>query len=252
MDLQIKDTAQGDTVYYTGSLDHTHILLIVGRDNFGKDELFIQSLITSLRHENWTIVYFEYKWMRTEKILNEKTKKILSHFEKYPRIKRVLGWIAKSVVLLQYPNRYDYFLPDFLNINKSVSKRASRLRKFVRSFKDNQNINIISRSAGSRVSSLIENEPAIKRIVCISYPFKHPKKSDERNRVSHLKNITKPFLIIQGSNDEYGGAEVVNKYKLSPSISFRFFDTTHDFKVTKEEQEKLFLEIKQFILSQIN
>jgi predicted alpha/beta-hydrolase family hydrolase len=117
----------------------------------------------------------------------------------------------------------------------------------MRSFSKDQNIFIISRSSGGRVASLIEDEPIIKKIICLSYPFKHPEKDEEPLRTKHLEYIQKPLLIIQGYKDAYGGKEVLEKYRLSPSISLSFLDTDHEFRLSESEWKDTVKKIKEFI-----
>ncbi len=37
------------------------------------------------------------------------------------------------------------------------------------------------------------------------------------------------MLIVQGTKDEYGGLEIKEKYKFSPSIELMFVEGNHDF-----------------------
>ena len=43
------------------------------------------------------------------------------------------------------------------------------------------------------------------------------------------RRSTTPTLIIQGIRDVYGGIEVLEDYRLSPSVSLEFFDGGHEF-----------------------
>lgn len=87
----------------------------------------------------------------------------------------------------------------------------------------------MSHSAGGIIASTLADDSNIFGIICFGYPFKHPDKGEERYRTKFLKDIKKPFLVIQGTKDEYGGADVQNRYKLSPYIEFEFVEATHEY-----------------------
>lgn len=92
---------------------------------------------------------------------------------------------------------------------------------------------------------MIADELQIKQLICLGYPFKHPEKKEEPGRYQHLKDLKTPFLIIQGTKDEYGGLGVTEKYELSPTIELFFVDTNHEFNISPEEWEKVQKKISQ-------
>jgi predicted alpha/beta-hydrolase family hydrolase len=80
--------------------------------------------------------------------------------------------------------------------------------------------------------TLFASKRAVTAVICVAYPFKHPKHAVEPERFAHLATIATPTLIIQGIRDPYGGVEVAENYHLSPSISLEFFEGHHEFVVS--------------------
>ena len=90
---------------------------------------------------------------------------------------------------------------------------------------------------GGRVSSLIADEMfaagQIAGIICLGYPF-HPQGKPENLRTAHLKDLSAPALICQGTRDPLGTAEDVAGYDLSDQIEIDWLeDGDHGFKPRK-------------------
>lgn len=99
---------------------------------------------------------------------------------------------------------------------------------------------VIGRSSGARVASLFAASGApVSALICLGYPFRHPKRPDEPERYSHLARIATPTLILQGVSDPYGGLDIVQRYKLSAAVTVRFFDCSHDFSVPADEWDRI-------------
>lgn len=71
-------------------------------------------------------------------------------------------------------------------------------------------------------------------VVCLGYPF-HPPGRPEKTRVEHLKDITTPVLIVQGTRDRLGTREDVDGYDLSPALRLLWLeDGDHDLTPRKK------------------
>ncbi len=215
-------------------------ILIIRRDNWQKDIALYRSLLKYFKKQKHTIIFdgpvggsiyysktleWTYKWLPDSM---QKINKKIIHF------------------------LYALFFPDsFFNVynkkNDSIESRCLALKKAILKLGTNKEIVIFSRSSGGRIASLIADELSIKKIICLGYPFKHPEKEIEPDRFLHLRNLKTPFLIIQGTNDEYGGKEIQEKYSFSPTIELFFVDTNHDFKVSGEDWKKVLSKISGFI-----
>jgi predicted alpha/beta-hydrolase family hydrolase len=65
----------------------------------------------------------------------------------------------------------------------------------------------------------------------------------------HLKHVRTPFLIIQGTRDEYGGSEIAGKYPLSPHTQLEWVDADHDFLIPDAEWARVLERIHEFFFA---
>lgn len=73
------------------------------------------------------------------------------------------------------------------------------------------------KSLGGRIAARIATKSQARGLVCLGYPF-HPRGEPKRLHIEHLKEITIPTLILQGSRDPFGRREQVMKCPLSPQV----------------------------------
>lgn len=99
------------------------------------------------------------------------------------------------------------------------------------------------KSMGGRMSSLLLAENDLREksgylpilgSACMGFPFHAPKK-DPKDRLDHLKDLTQPLLIVQGTRDALGTKEEVEGYikegRLNSSIKLNWLeDGNHDLK----------------------
>lgn len=93
------------------------------------------------------------------------------------------------------------------------------------------------KSLGGRVSSMVAErlfaEGQIAGLVCLGYPF-HPPGQPEKLRTAHLKELSVPTLICQGTRDPFGTEVEVASYGLSGAIVLHWLaDGDHDFRPRK-------------------
>lgn len=98
----------------------------------------------------------------------------------------------------------------------------------------NSGLFIGGKSMGGRVASMIADSLWEKRtiagLVCVGYPF-HPPGKPDALRTAHLKLMTCPALIVQGTRDPFGGMDEVSTYGLSAAIDVAWIENgDHDFK----------------------
>ena len=90
------------------------------------------------------------------------------------------------------------------------------------------------KSMGGRIATMIADEVPVAGVVCLGYPF-HPPGKPERLRTAHLRTMTTPTLIVQGTRDRFGTEEEVATYSLSPSVELAWMqDGDHSFKPRKK------------------
>ena len=159
---------------------------------------------------------------------------------------KIIKKIMRLFFLLKNPSRWLYLIN---HAPQSVLKQSKNLKKFIQKQK-HKNIIILAHSAGGIVSSSIYDHPAIKKIICFGYPFKHPDNTEEPYRTSHLQHINKPMLVIQGRDDPYGSEDAPSRYSLSPSVRFKFIEGNHDYdNLTLEDYADVLREVRAFVVS---
>lgn len=79
---------------------------------------------------------------------------------------------------------------------------------------------LIGRSSGAITATLTASlgAPAIRGVVALGYPFRHPERDEEPARTAHLAGLQVPLLILQGARDAYGNAAAATRYPLSAAI----------------------------------
>lgn len=99
------------------------------------------------------------------------------------------------------------------------------------------------KSMGGRMSSLLLAQNALREkserlpilgSACMGFPFHAPKK-DPKERLDHLKELTQPLLIVQGTRDAMGTQDEIEGYmkegRLNSTIQLSWLeDGNHDLK----------------------
>ncbi|ANM13983.1 MULTISPECIES: alpha/beta hydrolase family protein [unclassified Rhizobium] len=93
------------------------------------------------------------------------------------------------------------------------------------------------KSMGGRVASMVADDlharGKVAGLLCLGYPF-HPPGQPTKLRTAHLKGLTAPALICQGTRDEFGTRDEVPHYDLSDRIEILWLeDGDHDLKPRK-------------------
>ncbi len=208
------------------------VVLLVGRDNWQRDEalnLFLRKKFTQKQFEVlWEDPAGDYIYFLRE--LETK----LRYLPKF--IKKINLRTLQVIYGVFHPSYFDY-----LRGIKSgkLQTRIEILKKIIKQKNIAQRTTILARSSGARVSTLIADELGLKNVICMGYPFQHPKNGDEPERYEHLTSIQTPTLVLQGTKDEYGGVEILEKYKFSESVEIHFFDTCHGFKIEDVLADKI-------------
>jgi predicted alpha/beta-hydrolase family hydrolase len=105
--------------------------------------------------------------------------------------------------------------------------------RVVQQLGDPSRLVIGGKSMGGRIASMVADRLAVKGLVCLGYPF-HPTGRPGTLRVTHLKGLQTPTLVVQGDRDTLGSREEINGYTLSAAIRLVFLvDGDHSFKPRK-------------------
>ena len=257
MEFISEKTADGGMIHRIGSIDQKNILVILGRNNFAQDEALIRSLSEELYSDSWTVVQYEHEGIvvakeigRASDLLLIRHKRFFHALQKYFGARcsgMVLKKYLKRVLLLQRPHWWFYFFCASVNNQTLIDFQEARTRKFLQSLGEDRNVILLSRSAGGRVSVAVSNEPCVSKLICLGYPFKHPERPEDIRRTAPLATVNKPFLILQGEHDTYGGKEVLGRYPLSPQVTIEFIEADHDFHMRDSEWQRSLSLIKTFM-----
>ena len=202
-----------------------NIILLVGRDDWQKDEALNLVLLNKLRDKNVEIVWEDpageviHILRRIENKIGILPRRIRTFNLRIVQI--LYGLLNPSYLYYLYKRKNNTVLSRCNSLAKTISKRGIAAQTI-----------ILSRSSGGRVSSLIADQLGIKHVICLGYPFKHPNHADEPERYAHLARLNTEMLIIQGVDDEYGGLEIEHKYVLSEKIKVSFVNTNHNFDIS--------------------
>lgn len=97
---------------------------------------------------------------------------------------------------------------------------------------------IAGKSMGGRMASMLAaalcpDAGRVQGVIALGYPF-HPPGKPEKTRTEHLRNLTVPMLICQGTRDPFGKPEEVAGYDLFAGIQIHWLEGgDHDFKPLK-------------------
>jgi len=226
--LDIKDTH----AVYLGSLESKKMLLFIGRSNTQKNSLPLQELIDKLALNGYLLVWAKSKNQLISELLTEKSLRAVGWLDSIfgkteSQAKAWIRRILKGFILISYPSKWGYFVNWFRG--SLANEQAEVHRDIIRKLSKNKSVFILSHSAGGITASYLANEENLYGVICFGYPFKHPEKDEESYRTNGLRNIQKPFLIIQGYQDEYGGRDVQSRYELSQNIDFEFVQANHEY-----------------------
>jgi hypothetical protein len=220
------------TIAYLGSLKSDKVLLFIGRNNTQKNSAPLQELLNRLILDGYLLVWPKDKNQIISELLSEKSRGVVVYLDRTlgPNERPLKIWVRrflKGLILIFHPSKWSYFV-DWLSTSQ-VEGPFLINERVIRALGKNKSIYIMSHSAGGITALSLSNEINLCGIICFGYPFKHPEKGEEFYRTEHLKDLQKPFLIIQGTRDEYGDKDVQHRYDLSPFIEFVFVDATHEY-----------------------
>lgn len=217
-------------VQHLGPLNTSELVLVVGRNNYLKHCSSISGMGMQLHLFGVSVCWYEHKANQHARLRAEAWAQVNGKWldalkRKHPKRGR---WAHKAINVYlnaKYPKRHFFFFND---ITLDPVPTAADLRRFVQRLKVDR-LYVLAHSAGGIVSSTIANECKIDKIICFGYPFKHPDKQEEAYRTSHLATLSKPLLIIQGDQDEYGSPQEALRYALSPAIDIEPTASDHNY-----------------------
>lgn len=217
------------------------VFYILERDNRQKDSALNHVLLKHLKQTKQQVIWedpageFLYKVRKFEIKYFKNATESTKHF------------ILRGAQIIYGLVHWDYYIYISKRRNNTPSNIKKNLTEELKKLHIYNDIIIMSRSAGGRFASSVADELNIKHIICLSYPFQNPNNGVEPDRFIHLENLKTPMTIFQGDKDEYGGLEVIDKYKLSNNINLQFVNANHDFNISDKEWNKVLAQIDTII-----
>lgn len=215
--------------------------IVIGRNNYRNKSCGIDCLISEMLGAEDEIFY-----LKTQKqILAEKVNKsIHGSLNSYPKpLKHILNSIFLNTKTMRRLMQVA-----FLTMNPKLATKTANVLLFntnptkqLESFINEinaQEIVVIAHSGGALLAAKIEYLENIHSCICFGYPFKHPEKEEESYRTTPLQFIKKPFIIVQGTEDEYGSPSKLQDYRISSSVKILSIKSTHNYEEIQENDRK--------------
>lgn len=150
---------------------------------------------------------------------------------------------------LPWPVRRYQPLLDRHTGGRKIDQMDDGLRHLLQAFGTDSHVVLIGRSSGARlVTKFAALYPGrVAAVVAIGYPFRHPDHGPEPDRVAHLASLACPTLIVQGTQDEYGGLGAERLYLLSPAIEMQFIESEHGMLLAPAQWDRVAASITRFL-----
>jgi uncharacterized protein len=241
------DSRQNNRRMGTKKLDFS--IVVIGRRNHRKKSHGIEKFILEASQYVNKAIYFSSD---KEKYAIEINNAISCNLNKLPKVLSCISHaIFQNTTGGKLARRISQFLylacnPKLIiKVVKAFWHKKSHLEQLEAAIKslDDDRVIIVAHSAGGILAAQAQHLEKIVACICFGYPFKHPEKDEENYRTEPLQNITKPFLIFQGNEDEYGSALKVSDYATPPSIRCISIDADHDCAIIQEQDYKKIFDI---------
>lgn len=150
---------------------------------------------------------------------------------------------------LPWPLRRYQPLLDRHTGGQKITDMELGLRCLAQEFGPAAGVVLIGRSSGARLATKFAARylDRVAAVVAIGYPFRHPDRGPEPDRVAHLAGLACPTLIVQGTQDEYGGLGVERLYPLSPAIELQFIESKHGMQLAPAQWDRVAASITRFL-----
>ena len=120
-----------------------------------------------------------------------------------------------------------------------LPRRSAHLEDYLKAREHRRDMVLIGRSSGARLATWYASRHQVGAVICIAYPFRNPALGPEPERYGHLAKLKVPTLICQGTQDEFGGANVFQDYSLSRSVRVHLLRTDHHFNIAPDAWDTL-------------
>lgn len=205
-------------------------VIVLGRNDFRRRSPMIDALTDHLVGRGGTVCWYEHLWQRHARLKEAAYYRICDAWLHalvlaHPRIG---AWSRRAV---QSFLRLKYWAAENVAVQSAESMHtaaANSLTEFIRKRALRQ-VFLVTHSAGGITAAVAQRQDEIKKVVCFGYPLKHPERVAEHYRTDPLRQIVKPFLIVQGEADQYGVPAAFSQYAASLSVEILAIQADHDY-----------------------
>lgn len=151
----------------------------------------------------------------------------------------------RGLLFLLRPTLWKFLLPEVRRRSDSVSYCARSMARAVGAL-PRPPLLLAGHSRGAWVMSLMADRLGAAGLVCFGYPFRHPNEPEDSARTAHLAQLRTPCLILQGTRDPYGGAEIAGRYRFSAATRLEFIEAGHDLAMSEAQWREMSVRIARF------
>lgn len=217
------------------------VLLVIGRNDWRRSSLVFERVVDELARTGMPVLRYESRTKVTRRLLEQGSERIVAALPAFLARRlpgRLLTRLARNVVLLLHPGRWDYVVGRRRELHHAS---PSALRRFIGRV-GARRVVLLTHSAGGIAGAMAESAPAVLCHVCFGYPFQHPERPPEARRTLPLERLAKPMLIVQGERDDYGtAAEARQRWPLSPAITLHAVVDDHHYDALGEAEVQALL-----------
>jgi len=235
---------------HLGNLNQRQMILFIGRSNHYKNSHPLQKIIPEINLTRYTLVWYESNHSIINARLDDQYDKHIKRFAwLIPNSFTALGGLGRKLYKagssLFRSSYWSYFASRFKD---PIHLQTLEYEQAMTFLGVDKHITIMSHSAGGRIALALAKLPTVKKLICFGYPFQNPQYGPEPSRTMPLQFVDKPFLIIQGKHDEYGGWDIQDRYPLSEQIKLVLIDSDHEYaELDSAEWELVTNEINYFL-----
>ena len=205
-------------------------VVLIGRSNGKKRPNAFPKLIKRLEGQGFPVFSFKSDRSKYSEKIDLRLMKLSPEIAgsvggSHPPHRRAVRFCIKGVLVVAGKQRWSFIKAAFQTPSVTA---AQELEQFIEAL-PLDHVHLIGHSAGGIAATRISKNPKVKSVSCFGYPFKHPQRPAENYRTKHLSSISKPFLIIQGSSDEYGAADDYSDAVLPRECKIVTLDCDHDY-----------------------
>ncbi len=247
---EVQETrCHGVFIHHLGPLDGRRLLLVLGRMNYWKKSPVIDRLALAFRQHGVTVCWHEPRAIRNARLRHDGLTSIRGRWsdvfqQRHVLTGRLLRRGIRCWLHYRYPKR-----PMFRRRKDGHTPAdvVGELRRFL----DGQaeaSVDLLGHSAGCLAAVMLVDSPAVRRIVGIGYPFRHPGSADEAYRTAGLQSIGKHCLILPGDEDEYGTAADASRYPMADTVAVCSMPSDHEYlEMTPDAEQAMQQRVFEFV-----